>query len=156
MRTSRESIRDNARQQLVKNLEDLLGKNYDAEKGYKTALTHAKTRSLKDFLKQQAFLHARFATELNGHLLSINARPREQHNLMAGLHRAWIDFGTALGSSDNFILDECLRGERAAIREYEQKLESFQFTAVIRFLLSGHLQAMQDNIGQIDKIQDLP
>ena len=146
-----------AHQQLIDKLHDLLSKNYDAEKGYKRALRNTENPRLLAFLKKQAFLHARFATEFEGHLHSLNDRPVELTTLAGSLHRVWIDLRSAVNNSaDDAVLEECLRGEKAGIREYEEKLKTFSFPLLIKLLLEGQLGAMKDNIINVHSLADLP
>lgn len=157
MKTTRENARAQQRQELITNLESLLEKNLDAEKGYKHALKHAETSRLKAFIKNQAFLHARFATELDQYLHTLNERPKSRHSLMGNFHRAWMDFGSSISSSaDEFILQECIRGEKAGIREYEEKLKSGKFAPATKYLLQGQLLAMSRSIEGIEHHDDLP
>ncbi|GHA31010.1 chemotaxis protein [Salinimicrobium marinum] len=157
MKTTKEYARTELREELIKNLESLLEKNLDAEKGYKRALQHAETSRLKAFIKNQAFLHARFATELDQYLHTLNERPKSQHSLMGDFHRAWIDFGSSISkSADEFILQECIRGEKAGIREYEEKLNNGKFAPTTKLLLEGQLSAMSNNIAGIKHQDDLP
>ena len=51
MKTTREEAKENIHDNLVDNLQGLLEKNYDAEKGFKKAVENAKNSQLKEFLK---------------------------------------------------------------------------------------------------------
>ncbi len=157
MKTTKESVRAQQREALIKNLESLLEKNMDAEKGYKRALKHAGSIKLKAFLKNQAFVHARFATELDQFLHTLNERPKNRNSLIGNIHRAWIKFGSSISASaDQFILQECIRGEKMGIKKYHEKLEQGKFAAETRFLLLGQLTTMQNNIEGIQHPNDLP
>jgi hypothetical protein len=76
MQTTREEARKESKENLVDNLQGLLEKNYDAEKGFKNALTNAKDTHLKNFLKTQAVQRHRFATELDKELRILNEKPK--------------------------------------------------------------------------------
>ena len=65
MKTTLEEAKENSHEDIVNHLQQLLEKNYDAEAGYKKAMTDADSSQLKTFLKQQAVLRNRFATELD-------------------------------------------------------------------------------------------
>lgn len=157
MRTTRENIRAELHRDLIRKLNGLLSKNYDSERGYREALAYSSQLQLKDFLKQQSFLHARFATEINAHLHSLNSRQENPISVLGSLHRAWINFGSSLNkASDQFILEECLRGENICIREYEEKLKNTSFLPMISLLLKGQLEALRKNIDGIKNLEDLP
>ena len=105
----------------------------------KRAVKKTDNPRLLAFLKNQAFLHARFTTELEGHLYLLNDRPVGYSSLAGSLHRAWMEFRSAVDrSADNAILEECLRGEKNGIREYEEKLKTCNFPLLISLLLEGN------------------
>lgn len=60
MKTTRELAREDNQKQLVGNLQELLVKNYDANKGFKKAVKEAGDPELKEFFKVQAFMHQRY------------------------------------------------------------------------------------------------
>ena len=72
MKTTLEEAKENSHEDIVNHLQQLLEKNYDAEAGYKKAMTDADSSQLKNFLKQQAVLRNRFATELDKEIRDLN------------------------------------------------------------------------------------
>ena len=132
METTREKSREESHKHLVHCLQELLEKNYDAEKGFKKALKDSDSHNLKEFLKMQAVQRNRFATELDKELRSLNEEPKDNGSATGSLHRAWIDIKTAFtGKDDEAILEECIRGEKASVEEYEEKLKKNNIDIVI-------------------------
>jgi len=107
----------------IDSLQSLLQKNYDAEAGYKQAMTLVENQALKDWLKQQAAQRNRFATELDEELRTLNVEPRESGSFLGDMHRGWIDLKTATSSNTaEAVLEECIRGEQASVKEYENQV----------------------------------
>lgn len=156
METTRESARQESHKELVKNLQGLLETNYDAEKGYRKALNHAHDPNLKGFIKNQAFLHGRFATEIDKLLHSLNERPKEHSSILGVFHRKWIDFRSSFNKKDdNIILEECIRGEKVTLKEYDEKFSKYKFPASIKSALKDQYTQLKDSINDLKTIDDL-
>lgn len=95
MKTTREEAKEESHQNLVDNLQELLEKNYDAEKGFKNAMEDSKNPRLKQFLKKQALQKNQFVTELEHLIRSLNEEPKETGSTKGDLHRTWMDIKTA-------------------------------------------------------------
>ncbi|PTX43118.1 uncharacterized protein (TIGR02284 family) [Christiangramia gaetbulicola] len=158
MKTTRESAREASHKNLVHVLTDLLEKNYDAEKGYKKALEHTTNPDLKKFLKNQAVQRNHFATELDKYFHELNEHPKERKTgtTLGSLHRFWIDFKSSVTrKNDESILEECLRGEKASLKEYEEKLEKNILNPNVKQMLEEHRDKIQKTIKQIKILEDL-
>ncbi len=156
METTREKSREESHKHLVHNLQELLEKNYDAEKGFKKALEDSDSHSLKEFLKMQAVQRNRFATELDKEIRSLNEEPKENGSTTGDLHRAWIDIKTAFtGKDDEAVLEECIRGEKASVEEYEEKLEKNNFPPQITQVLDRQLQEIRTTLNEVKSLEDL-
>ncbi|HBL80969.1 MAG TPA: hypothetical protein DDZ79_14150, partial [Aequorivita sp.] len=115
MKTTHEKAKEHNHDKLVDNLQELLEKNYDAEKGFTKAMKDAKNNNLKKFLQQQALQRNRFATELDQQIRNLNETPKESGSFTGDLHRTWIDIKSAIaGNTDEAVLEECIRGEKAS------------------------------------------
>ena len=107
-----------------KKLNELLEKNYDAEAGYKKAAEKAKNASLKSYLLSRAQDRYDFGHELKAELKSFGQEPDKGTSLAGDAHRLWMDLKTALSSDkDESILEETIRGEKAALEEYNEIIE---------------------------------
>src|SRR5690606_13521403 len=136
MKTTKEKAEQGIHDEIVNNLQDLLEKNYDAEKGFTKAMKNAKNENLKHFLKKQAFQRSRFANELTQELRQLNEEPKGSGSVTGDLHRAWIDIKSAVaGNEDEAVLEECIRGEKASAEEYEEKLQKYNFPPQISNVL---------------------
>ncbi|MDT0295032.1 PA2169 family four-helix-bundle protein [Mesonia ostreae] len=156
MKTTREKAKEDSHKNLVNNLQELLEKNYDAEKGFKKALEDSDHENLKEFLKYQAVKRSRFATEIDKILRDLGEKPKEDGSALGTAHRAWIDVKTAFtGKDDEAILEECIRGDKASIEEYEGKMKTNDFPADISKVLDKQLMDIQQTLSTVKCLENL-
>ena len=156
MKTTREQAKETIHQDLVNNLQGLLEKNYDAEKGFKKAMEDAKSQDLKRFLKTQALQRNRFATELDKEIRDLNETPKESGSTTGTLHRTWIDLKSAVsGNDDEAVLEECIRGEKASLEEYENTLKENRFPQQLQVLLDSQLAEIKGTVAKVKSLEDL-
>ncbi|RMA58681.1 ferritin-like domain-containing protein [Ulvibacter antarcticus] len=156
MKTTKEKADENIHENLVGNLQGLLEKNYDAEKGFTKAMQDSKNQQLKNFLKHQAAQHARFATELDHEIRSLNETPKESGSTAGTLHRAWIGVKTAFTSdNDEAVLEECIRGEKACAEDYEETLNENRFSPNISSVLNNQLSQIKQTVSKVKSLEDI-
>ena len=156
MKTTREAAKEESHKEHAEALQMLLQKNYDAEKGFKKAITKTESGSLKEFLKRQALKHNRFATELDREIRSLNEIPKEQGSFTGKLSRAWMDIKVAVsGDHDEAILEECVRGEKDSAKEYEEALDENTFPPHLEEVLKKQLSDIKTMIAEVKTMEDL-
>lgn len=156
MKTTKEKADENIHDNLVNNLQELLEKNNDAEKGYTKAMKDAQNSRLKNFLKNQAAQRSRFANELTNEIRNLNETPKEGGSTTGSLHRTWIDIKTAFtGENDEAVLEECIRGEKASVEEYEDRLEKNNFPPQMESMLNKQLTEIKGTLSQVKSLEDI-
>ena len=156
MKTTRELAKEDTHNKLVQNLQVLLVKNYDAHKGFIKAFKESKDHELKEHLKLRAFLHQRNATQIDKLIHSLNAAPLEEGSTVGRFHRIWMDVIIALtGHDDKTILEECLRGQKATLNEYKEKLKNHKFPEEIKEILKKHLLELEQSMEEVKSIKDI-
>jgi len=156
MKTTRELTRQGTQKQLVENLQELLVKNYDANKGFKKAVREAGDPQLKEYFKVQAFMHQRYATEIDKLIHSLNHTPMEEGSMAGRFHRIWMDVLKAItGNDDESILEECRRGQTATMKGYRDKLRNYKFSSEIKEILKKHLVELELTLEEIKELKDL-
>jgi uncharacterized protein (TIGR02284 family) len=156
MKTTHEKAKEHNHEKLVDNLQELLEKNYDAEKGFTKAMKDAKNNNLKKFLQQQALQRNRFATELDQQIRNLNETPKESGSFTGDLHRTWIDIKSAVaGNTDEAVLEECIRGEKASWSEYEEKLKEQNFPPNILTVLQKQASEIHNTLNSVKTLEDL-
>ena len=110
-------------QKIVEGLNDLLEKNYDAEKGYKTAADNTDSTRLKSFFQSHAEQRYGFGHQIKDAIAQLGGEPDKGGSVTGAVHRGWINFKSALSLSDEeAILEECERGEINAVNAYDEFL----------------------------------
>ncbi|UOB16128.1 ferritin-like domain-containing protein [Abyssalbus ytuae] len=110
-------------EKMSKKLNELLEKSIDAEKGYKNAAENVNNKDLKDFFNSRSSQRSAFARELRLEILSYGQIPDETGSAKGTAHRAWMDLKSFFSANnEEAILEECIRGEKAAIEEYNEIL----------------------------------
>ena len=142
--------------ELVNTLQDLLQKNYDAEAGYKQVMQKTENQPLKNWMQQKALQRNTFATELDFQIRKHNAEPKASGTLTGDLHRGWINVKSTLTSdTDEALLEECIRGEKASLTEYEEKLERFNEDSEIKTIIQTQLTTVRSALNTVKRLEDI-
>jgi len=156
MKTTHEKAKEHNHDKLVDNLQELLEKNYDAEKGFTKAMQDAKNSRLKTFLQQQAVQRSRFTNELTQVIRNLNEEPKESGSFTGNLHRTWIDIKSAVsGNEDEAVLEECIRGEKASWEEYSNKLKNENFPPNISNVIQKQASEIHNTLDRVKSLEDL-
>ncbi len=103
-------------EKMTNKLNELLEKNYDAEKGYKKAAEKVENTKLKQFFNEQAQKCYDFGHQLKTEIKNYGETPEKGGSATGTLHRTWMDIETAFSSNnEETILGEVQKGEKAAI-----------------------------------------
>ncbi|WP_452231868.1 ferritin-like domain-containing protein [Lacinutrix sp. MEBiC02595] len=137
-------------------LNALLEKNYDAEKGYKKAAENAKHIGLKNFFNKKAQERYDFGYELKTEIKSFGQQADKEGSLTGTAHRAWMDIKAALSSdNDESMLEEAIRGEKAAIAEYEEVIEEIGLPLNTKNMLYNQKSHIEQELNTIKRLEDL-
>ena len=140
--------------ELIKHLNELLEKNNDAVRGYEEAAEKVTTPSLKTFLQRNASTRRSFAQDLKQEVVSLGGNPKDDTSVAADLHRGWIDFKSALsGHDDESILEECIRGEKAALKEYDGVIKDYDIPQGLRSKLQDQRNQIQQANNELKSLE---
>ena len=139
-------------------LNELLERNYDAEKGYKKAAEDIDNSLLKDFFRDYSGQRYNFGHELKEEILKLGGEPQKGSGVRADLHRAWIDVKSIVtGKDTEAVVNECIRGERKALEDYEDALRRADLPATSREVVQRQhdkIQAAVNRLNEIEKLAD--
>lgn len=156
MKTTLEEAREETHKETVNVLQNIIEKNYDAEKGYKKAMEDAKNPALKSFLGEQAAQRSRFATTIDQRLRQLGETPKESGSITGSLHRAWINIKSSVaGNDDEAVLEEVIRGEKASVDEYQDVLKNNTLTPDITQELQTQLRDIQSTLNRVKRLEDI-
>ena len=128
-------------------LNELLIKNYDAEKGYLNAIDNVDGDRLKMFFKRRASERSEFAKELRTEILRYGEIPEDSGSFKGTVHRNWMSLKSLFSSNnEEAILEEAIRGEESSLELYNELLEERNLPPAIDSLLIKHKNAIQSAI----------
>ncbi|PQJ80593.1 ferritin-like domain-containing protein [Polaribacter porphyrae] len=131
-------------------LNELLEKNYDAEKGYLNSAENVDSPRLKIFFKNRASERSQFAKDLRTEILSYGQIPEDDGSFKGTMHRNWMSLKSLFSSNDEeAILEEAIRGEKASFDEYCEILKEDNFTPSTRKMLENQKQQIQSAINSL-------
>ncbi|MCG1036082.1 ferritin-like domain-containing protein [Polaribacter sargassicola] len=128
-------------------LNELLEKNYDAEKGYLNSADNVDSPKLKIFFKNRASERSQFAKEIRTEILSYGQIPEDDGSFKGTMHRNWMSLKSLFSSNDEeAILEEAIRGEKASYNEYKEILQEDALAPSTRKMLEFQMQKIQSAI----------
>lgn len=138
----------------AKMLNELLEKNYDTEKVYKTAAGDVKNERLKSFFKEKAMQRYDFGHELKTEIKSFGESPDKGSSVTGDTHRAWMNLKTAF-SSDNeeAVLEETIRAEKAAVEDYNKMIKADGFPPTTANLLIKQRNAIERSLTEVKELE---
>lgn len=137
-------------------LNNILEKTYDAEKGYAKAAENAENINLKNFFQRKKQQRYDFGHELKSEIKQFGEEVDKGGSVTGTMHRAWMDT-KAFFSADNeeAMLEESIRGERAAVEEYQEVLKDTTLPPSTATMLSQQMNKINTDLNQIKRLEDL-
>ena len=140
--------------ELIKHLNGLLEKSNDAVRGYQEAAEEVKSSSLKTFLERNANTRRSFVQDLKQEVVSLGGDPEDDTSVKADVHRGWINLKTALtGNDDEAVLEECIRGEEAALKEYDNVLKDYEVPQGLRNKMKNQRDQIQQAHTELQSLE---
>lgn len=142
-------------EKLSDQLEEILAKNVDAEKGYRKAAENADNGSLKAYFENRANNRKAFNDELKREMLMIY-QDLDVHGSFTGtIHRAWMDVKAFFSADDDeTMLEEAIRGEKASVDEYKEVLDDLNLPAIIVTTFRKQLDQIQEDLSNVRSMED--
>ncbi|WDZ97140.1 PA2169 family four-helix-bundle protein [Herbaspirillum sp. WKF16] len=139
---------------LISTLNDLIQISKDGEKGFRTCAEDAEERyaNYKEMFSARAVECAQTVLDLQDLVHRLGGEPANHSTFGGTLHRQWIHLKSAItGRDDEAILNECERGEDAAVHAYRKAL-SQDLPNDVRLIVERQYQGVLANH---DKVRGL-
>ncbi len=144
------------KRQAISRLNDLIEKNLDACEGYKKAAEKAESPALKSFLNDYSLQRDQFVIDLSNEIINLGGTPRDKGSFSGDLHRTWIDMKTALSADkDESVLQACIKGEQAALDEYNQVLRELRVAGTTGNLLRNQQRSVENAYNRVKSLESL-
>lgn len=137
-------------------LNDIIQKNEDAIKGYVKAAENAEDLGLKSYFETKASERRIFLTELKAAAPALKTRDELDGSAAGALHRTWMDVKAFFsGDNDEAMLEEAIRGDKAAIDEYNEVLADTHLPVEAATVIRKQRDWLKQNIEVNKTLEDL-
>jgi len=135
-------------------LNELLEKNYDAEKGYKLAAEKVKRQDLQSFFSKRAQERYDFGHELKSEIRNFGETPDKGSSVAGDMHRSWMNLKASLSSDkDESVLEEAIRGEKSAVEEYESIIKDEELPASTKNILMKQKNSIVSSLNEVKTLE---
>jgi len=136
-------------------LNELLIKNYDAEKGYIKAVKNVENDRLITFFTECSEDRSKFASQIRTQILNLGETPKESGSFTGTMHRNWMDFKTIFTSNDQkAILDEVVRGEKESLEDYNEFISETEIPESVKTVLISHRNTIKNTITKVPQLEE--
>lgn len=135
------------KEKISNKLNELMVKNYTAEKGYRNAIDNITDDRLKLFFNRRVNERNKFAKELKQEILKFDDLPEDLDNFKGYMFRNGMPIKTIdVENKEQAVLDEVIKGEQANLKKYKQVLKNNLFPPATDSLLVKHKKAIQASL----------
>lgn len=137
-------------------LNDLLEKNYDAEKGFKKASENAKHAGLKSYFRNKSQERYDFGHQIKSEIKNFGEEPDKGGSAAGAAHRTWMEVKSWFSAdNDESMLEEAIRGEKASVEEYTEVLQENTLPASTKDILMSQKNTIEQGLSNIKRLEDL-
>ncbi|MGB5942304.1 MAG: PA2169 family four-helix-bundle protein [Leeuwenhoekiella sp.] len=137
-------------------IKDILEKNEDASRGYKKASENAKSLELKAYFKDKSANRTRYNREIQQAAATHFPELKENASFSGTVHRAWMDVKALFSADDDeSMLEESIRGDKAAIKEYNDVINVTTLPVSLRDILIKQRESIQMDLSKNKRLEDL-
>jgi uncharacterized protein (TIGR02284 family) len=141
---------------IVDTLNDLIETCKDGELGFNACAKHVSSTNLQELFARRATECRIAADELQTLVSEYGGKPDTGGSATGAMHRGWVAVrGSLAGYSDQSMLEECERGEDAALARYRAALKSDTLPEAVRALVARQQMGVQANHDQIKRLRDI-
>lgn len=141
---------------LIKELNDVIVRNYDASKGFQNAADNVKSSALKTIFTDCSEQRMTFAGELQEQVRSLGGQPKSESSPLGDAHRTWMDIKSSLASDeDEAILEACITGETAAVKEYDDLLKESGIPDDIRTRVEAQRNVVKRTLEEVRELEHI-
>jgi len=141
-------------QDVINTLNKLIETCKDGEYGFQSCAEHVHSTELRQTFAARASDCRQAAGELQTMVRTLGGKAEDDGTTAGAVHRGWVSVKGALaGFSDVAMLEECERGEDAAVGRYRKALEK-DLPSTVRMLVQRQSDGAQRNHDQIRALRD--
>ena len=135
-------------------LNDLIENAKDGQYGFAKCAERVESPQLRQTMSKRSTDCQQAVTELQSLVVQYGGKPAEHGSVLGALHRGWVSVKDAVTmDSDHAVLEECERGEDAALARYRKALKA-DLPADVRAVLTRQMAGAQANHDQVKVLRD--
>jgi uncharacterized protein (TIGR02284 family) len=139
---------------IVDTLNELIETCKDGEFGFEACAKHTQSSELRTLFLQRAAECRTAASELQPYVVQHGGKADHRGSASGALHRGWVAVrGSLVGFSDQAMLEECERGEDAALGRYRKALKQ-ELPEPLMALVQRQQLGVQRNHDQVKALRD--
>lgn len=145
------------RDKVIKKLNELLTRNYDAEYGFKEAAEDVKDPKLKKVFKTYVEQRYRFGHDIKGEIKNLGGDPEKAKgtSVAGDIHRKWMDLKKAISSNnEESIIEECRRGEMVTWGDYNEALGMEDLPPTTQSILENHKRKIDEALYDLVELKN--
>ncbi len=129
-------------------IKDIIEKNEDSVKGFEKAAENAREANIKAYFEKKAEERRRFLSQLRNASPELELGDAEVEGTTKGaMHRSWMDVKAFFsGDTDESMLEEAVRGDKAAIKEYNEILAESMVPHRVKEIIREQREAIQNDL----------
>ena len=140
-------------EEAIATLNNLIQTCRDGQEGFRVAAEAVRSAELRELFDSYSRQRASFAGELQDEVRRMGGEPAESGSVTASLHRGWMGLKAAVtGGEESSILDECERGEDAALAAYRAAFEK-DVPASVRQVVERQFAEIKEAHNQIRNLE---
>lgn len=133
-------------EKIADKLNELLEKNFDTEKNFRSAAEDINNPELKTLFLEMARQRYDFGHELKSEIRNFGHSPEKGSSAGSDLKRAWMDLKAAVsGNNEEAVLKELSKGEESTLEEYNNVISSTDFPPSTENILIKHRNAIRES-----------
>lgn len=141
-------------EKIADKLNDLLEKNYDSEKGYQLAEEKVNDPRLKEIFKSRAQNRYDQGHALKAEIKKYGESPDKGTSVKGDIHRTWMNIKSSLSSNkEEAILEEAIRGEKAAVADYDDVIGEANIPASTKELLTKQRDHIKNALEKVKNLE---
>lgn len=139
---------------VIDELNTLIETSKDGEYGFLSSAEHVRSASLREVFAKRAAECREAAGELQQLVRQQGGKPEDEGSTSGAMHRGWVAVkGTLTGYSDLAMLEECERGEDAAVARYRKAAQK-PLPAGVMEVVQRQMAGVLRNHDQIRLLRD--
>lgn len=141
---------NNTNQPIINKLNSLISFLEDGKMGYESAAVDVSDNYMKALFQRLSEERAMYVTQLQGEVRRVYGEAENDGGPVGALHRVWIDMKSLFTSGDKeAIVNACITGEEAVIKEYNLVLEETDLKEPLRQLIGEQLRGITGALASI-------